>query len=44
MAGIETYWNYSIVLNYDKINISDQYTPYVYEPVTNLITSEISNG
>lgn len=30
-------------LNYDKINITDQYTPYVYEPVTNLITSEISS-
>lgn len=33
----------SFNLNNDSINVTDQYTPYVYEPVTNLITSEISN-
>ena len=33
----------SFNLNNDSINVTDQYTPYVYEPVTNLITSEVTD-
>ena len=38
-----TTYQSNFTLNYDKIDISDSYVPYVYEPVTNLVTSEISN-
>lgn len=38
-----TTYQSNFVLNYDRINITDQFTPYVYEPVTNLITSEITS-
>jgi hypothetical protein len=38
-----TTYQSNFTLNYDRIDISDTYVPYVYEPVTNLITSEISN-
>jgi hypothetical protein len=33
----------SFNLNNDSINVTDQYTPYVYEPVTNLISTEATN-
>lgn len=33
----------NFILNSDAISVSERYLPYIYEPVKNLITSEISN-
>lgn len=39
----ETTYSPSFLLNFDNINISDTFVPYVYEPVTNHISTEINN-
>ena len=39
----ETTYSSSFLLNFDNINISDIFVPYVYEPVTNHIQTEVSD-
>ena len=33
----------NFILNSDSVSVSERYIPYTYEPVKNLVTSEISN-
>jgi hypothetical protein len=49
LGGFSFYLNKAVtysstfLLNVDPISITDTFTPYTYEPVTNLITTEITN-
>ena len=38
-----TTYKSNFILNSDSVNISQTYTPYNYEPVTNVISSELTN-